>query len=118
LIPRNVFTSDWGGFRHRISLEELIDLKRRYGVSIAAIIYRAHDLKLIDDSTHRQFSIIRKKRGWHREEPGTYPGTEESSRFEQLVLRATAEEEISFDKGATLLNVPLVEFQQKLSEFL
>lgn len=40
------------------------------------------------------------------------------SSWEQLVLRATAEEEISFDKGATLLNVPLLEFQQKLSEFL
>jgi hypothetical protein len=34
------------------------------------------------------------------------------------VLRATAEEQISFDKGASLLNVPLVKFQQTLSEFL
>lgn len=118
LIPREVFRSDWGGFRHRISLEELIDLKRRYGMSIAAIMYRAHDLKLIDDSTHRQFSIIRRKRRWHLEEPGDYQGTEKSSRFEQLVLRATAEEEISFDKGAALLDKPLVDFQQTLSEFL
>ncbi|MEI6209897.1 MAG: XRE family transcriptional regulator [Desulfuromonadales bacterium] len=118
LIPRNVFTLDWGGFRHRISLEELVDLKRRYGVSIAAIMYRAHDLKLIDDTTHRQFSITRMKKGWHRNEPGLYIGTEVSSRFEQLVLRATSEEEISFDKGAALLNVPLVEFRQQLCEFL
>lgn len=118
LIPKNVFTSDWGGFRKRVSLEELIDLKRRYGMSIAAIMYRAHDLKLIDDSTHRQFSIIRNKKGWRKNEPGDYQGNEKSSRFEQLVLRATAEEEISFDKGAALLNVPLVKFQQTLSEFL
>jgi len=118
LMPAEVFASDFGGFRHRVSLEELIDLKRRYGMSIAAIMHRAHDLKLIDDSTYRQFSIIRKKKGWHRDEPGEYIGTEWSSRFEQLVLRATAEEQISFDKGAALLNVPLVEFQQTLSEFL
>jgi len=118
LIPGEVFTSDWGGFRHRISLEELIDLKRRYGMSIAAIMHRAHDLKLIDDSTYRQFCIIRNKKGWHRDEPGQYLGNEQSSRFEQLVLRATAEEQISFDKGAALLNVPLVEFQHTLSEFL
>jgi Zn-dependent peptidase ImmA (M78 family) len=118
LIPGSVFTSDWGGFRRRISLEELIDLKRRYGMSIAAIMYRAHDLRLIDDATHRSFSIVRRKRGWHREEPGEYKGSETSSRFEQLVLRATAEEEISFDKGAALLNVPLIKFQQTLSEFL
>lgn len=118
LIPAEVFTADWGGFRHRLSLEELIDLKRRYGMSIAAIMHRAHDLKLIDDSRYRQFSIIRKKKMWHRDEPGKYIGTEQSSRFEQLVLRATAEEQISFDKGAALLNKPLVEFQQSLSEFL
>lgn len=118
LIPANVFASDWGGVRHRISLEELIDLKRRYGMSIAAIMHRAHDLGLIDPSMYRQFCIIRKKRGWHRDEPGEYLGNEKSSRFEQLVLRATAEELISFDKGAALLNVPLVEFHRTLSEFL
>lgn len=118
LIPREVFTADWGGFRHRISLEELIDLKRRYGMSIAAIMHRAHDLRLIDDSTYKQFCIVRNKRGWRQDEPGKYAGYEQSSRFEQLVLRATAEEQISFDKGAALLNVPLVEFQQTLSEFL
>lgn len=118
LIPAMVFTTDFGGFRHRISLEELIDLKRRYGMSIAAIMHRAHDLQLIDDSTYRQFCIIRNKRGWRRDEPGQYPGNEQSSRFEQLVLRATAEEQISFDKGAALLNVPLIEFQQTLREFL
>jgi Zn-dependent peptidase ImmA (M78 family) len=118
LIPSNVFEADIGGYRHRISLEELIDLKRRYGMSIAAIMHRAHDLKLIGDSTYRQFSIIRMKKGWHRNEPGSYTGNEISSRFEQLVLRATSEELISFDKGAALLNVPLVEYQQMLSEFL
>ncbi|MBE0597455.1 MAG: helix-turn-helix domain-containing protein [Desulfuromonadales bacterium] len=118
LIPAEVFTADFGGFRHRISLEELIDLKRRYGMSIAAIMHRAHDLKLIDDSTNRQFWIIRRKKGWDRVEPGEYLGAEHSSRFEQLVLRATAEEQISFDKGASLLNVPLVDFRQTLSEFL
>lgn len=118
LIPADVFTSDLGGFRHRISLEELMDLKRRYGMSIAAIMHRAHDLKLIDASSYRQFCITRNKKGWRRDEPGKYLGDEKSSRFEQLVLRATAEEQISFDKGAALLNVPLVEFQQTLSEFL
>jgi Zn-dependent peptidase ImmA (M78 family) len=118
LMPREVFKSDWGGFRHRITLEELIVLKRRYGMPIAAIMHRAHDLKLIDDSMYRQFSITRKKKGWHRDEPGKYIGIEQSSRFEQLVLRATAEEQISFDKGAALLNIPLADFQQTLSEFL
>lgn len=118
LIPAEVFESDFGGFRHRISLEELIDLKRRYGISIAAIIHRAKDLNLITDSTYKQFWITRNKKGWRYNEPGRYDGNEQSSRFEQLVLRATAEEEISFDKGATLLNLPLIKFQQTLSEFV
>jgi hypothetical protein len=33
------------------NVEELVDMKRRYGVSIAAIICRAHDLKKRSGST-------------------------------------------------------------------
>lgn len=118
LIPKAVFKTDWGGYRHRIGLEELKDLKRRYGMSIAAIMRRALDLDLIDSAAYRRFCIIRKQRGWHLKEPGDYPGNEVSSRFEQLVLRAAAEDMISFSKGAAILNEPIVSFRKKLSDFI
>jgi len=117
LIPREVFAKEWGGYRHRISLEELVDLKVRYGMSIAAIMHRALDLDMIDGSTYKRFVIAYKSRGWHLQEPGQYSGTEKSTRFEQLVLRATAEEFISLSKGAALLDVPLEQFREKISGF-
>ena len=97
-------------------MEELIDLKRRYGISIAAIMYRAHDLGLVDKTLYDHFQIIRKKRGWHQpgKEPGEYLGIEISSRFEQLVLRAASEEVITRSKGAALLNEPVSSFSRKL----
>jgi len=117
LIPREVFVREWGGYRHRISLEELVDLKLRYGMSIAAIMRRALDLGLIDGSTYKRFVIAYKSRGWHNQEPGQYCRAEKSTRFEQLVLRATAEEFISLSKGAALLDVPLEQFREKISGF-
>jgi len=43
--------------------------------------------------------------------------TAKSTRFGQLVLRATAEEFISLSKGAALLDVPLQQFREKISGF-
>lgn len=119
LIPRKVFAAAWGGFRHRVSLEELIDLKRRYGMSIAALLYRANDLGLVDKGLYDHFQIVRKKRGWHQpgKEPGEYIGNEISSRFEQLVLRSVSEEIITRSKGAALLNEPVASFSRKLGDF-
>ena len=117
LMPMEVFETDWGGRRRRISLEELKDLKRRYGISIAAIMHRALDLGMIDPALYRRFCIIQKTKGWHHQEPGEYPGVEVSSRFEQLVLRAMSEEIISISKGAALLGVPIKELRERLSDF-
>jgi len=117
LIPKEVFEADWGGRRRRVSLEELKDLKRRYGISIAAIMRRALDLGLIDPALYRRFCIIQKTKDWHHREPGEYPGIEVSSRFEQLVLRALTEEIISMSKGAALLGAPIEGLRARLSDF-
>ena len=116
LMPREVFAAEWGGFRHRVSIEELKALKRRYGISIAAIMRRALDLGLIDPSLYRRFCIAQKSEGWHRQEPGAYPGVEVSSRFGQLVLRPMAEEMISVSKGAALLGVTIEDLRARLDD--
>lgn len=116
LIPQKIFKADWGGYRKHVSMEELIDLKRRYGMSIAAIMHRAVDLGLLDASLYKRFCIARRKEKWDVKEPGDYPGIEKSSRFDQLVYRAAAEEIISLSKGAALLNESIIDFREKLSE--
>ena len=48
LFPRHTFKEEIGGdFRESLALEELIDLRELYGVSIAAQIHEAWDLHLI-----------------------------------------------------------------------
>jgi len=55
LIPRKVFEKEFGGVRRQVWLEELLDIKLRYGISLAAIVQRALDLKLIDQDQYRIF---------------------------------------------------------------
>jgi Zn-dependent peptidase ImmA (M78 family) len=114
LIPRNIFRAELGGFRRHLSLEELKDIKARYGISIAAIVQRAADLEMISPALLKGFHIKRNTSGWHKNEPGEYEGRETATRFEQLVLRATAEETISLSKAAALLNQPLPTVRAKL----
>ena len=117
LMPRKAFETEWGGFRRRISLEELKDLKRRWGMSIAAMMLRANELGLLDPPLYQRFLIAYKAKGWHRGEPGAYPGVEVSHRFEQLVLRAASENLITMSKAAALLNQPQADLRNLLSDF-
>ena len=44
---------------------------------------------------------------------GEYKGVEHSSRFKQLLYRATAEEIISMSKAASLSNIKLAQFRDE-----
>lgn len=115
LVPQRVFVAEFGGHRQHVSLSELVSLKERYGMSVAAIMHRALDLELITPAMHKRFCIISQKQGWRKKEPGAYAGRESSARFEQLVVRAAAEAVISESKGAALLNEPFVDFRERLA---
>ena len=106
----------WLDQRPRLVPRELIDIKARYGISLAAIIQRALQLGLIDENLYRLFQLKRNASGWRKRDPGEYEGNEISRRFEQLVLRAAAEELISTSKAATLLKQPLSNVKAVLAE--
>ena len=116
LIPESVFKSEFGGVRRQLGLGELIDIKARYGMSLAAIVQRALHLKLIGEDQYREFQRRRSVGGWRKDEPGRFVGRESSSRFEQLVLRAAAEEIISGSKAAALLKRRLSDVRAVLTE--
>ena len=52
---------------------KLLELKSRWGVSIAALIRRARDLGTISDRQYREFQIRLRQMKWHEKEPGTLP---------------------------------------------
>lgn len=111
LIPETTFRLEIGDIRSHFSLPELIAVKETYGISIQAIMARAKDLGIINES---QFISFRKWISHNRTEAGlgAYKGNEEAFRFKQLIYRAAAEEIISLSKAANLSNLKLAEFRK------
>ncbi|BCI50751.1 DNA-binding protein [Mycolicibacterium litorale] len=54
----------------KVKLQDFISLKNAWGMSIAATIYRAHELEYIDDARYRALQIQTSK--WRRSEPGEF----------------------------------------------
>ncbi len=109
LIPREPFEERFGVNRVKIALNELIAIKREWGMSLAAIMKRASNLNLVTSGRYKTYCIVAKKNRWHVNEPGTWIGDEKSSRFEPLVLRALAQELVTPSKAAGLLGISLPE---------
>ena len=67
LFPRDDFMA---AMSERAQLRDFVQLKSSWGVAIAAIIYRAHELDYIDDSRYRALQIQMAK--WRKAEPGSF----------------------------------------------
>lgn len=113
LFPKEIMIKELGEKRSKLSLNELMALKKEYGISMQAIVYRAKDLEIISLGTYKQFFQIFSQLGYRVNEPVEYEGKEESNRFKQLLFRALAEEIISFSKAAALSNQKLSDFRQQ-----
>ena len=51
-------------------MARLVGLKREWGISIAALLYRAKSLQLVGDSAYTNAMRTMSARGWRRNEPG------------------------------------------------
>jgi Zn-dependent peptidase ImmA (M78 family)/transcriptional regulator with XRE-family HTH domain len=67
LFPRDEFDK---AMPDNPTLRDFINLKSAWGVSVAALIYRAHELDYIDDRRYRALQIQMSK--WRRNEPGEF----------------------------------------------
>jgi Zn-dependent peptidase ImmA (M78 family)/DNA-binding XRE family transcriptional regulator len=114
LLPQKVIREEFGGERKKLTEWELKKLKGIYGISMQAIMARARVLGLVSENTYRMFQIYVSKNGWRKNEPGKYSGMEKANRFKQLVLQASAEQIVSYSKGAELLNMTLAEFYREV----
>jgi Zn-dependent peptidase ImmA (M78 family)/transcriptional regulator with XRE-family HTH domain len=70
LIPRAAFWREFPRPGKEFGWGAIIAMKRRWGVSIQAIIHRAFDLGLINAIQYRTASIHVSKYGWRTAEPG------------------------------------------------
>jgi Zn-dependent peptidase ImmA (M78 family) len=92
---------------------ELLNAKRRYGVSMGAALRRLKDLQLITDSGYRGMNIEFNRNGWRTNEPEPLQA-ETPRRFESLAYRALAEDLITPSRAAELLQCSATELDPGL----
>jgi len=117
LIPSKSLIRELGSSRSKISIHELVFLKKQFGASIQSIVFRSKHLGIITNSYFKSFMTYFSMQGYKKKEPGQYNGEEKSYRFKQLIHRAVAEEIISTSKAAALDNKKLAEFRDELSRY-
>ena len=114
LAPRDAVTMELGAHRSRIEPRELYQLKHEYGLSMLAWVFRARDVEVITSGVAGILMRMFSSRGWRKKEPGEPYPSEKPHLFEQLVMRALAEEMISTSKAAELMSLSLGEFRARL----
>ncbi|MGE5630242.1 MAG: helix-turn-helix domain-containing protein [Caulobacteraceae bacterium] len=67
LLPKDAFTADVGAYANKLS--HYIELKKKWKVSISAMIRRSYYLGLIDYSTYQHMMRTMQKKGIKKEEP-------------------------------------------------
>ena len=113
LAPADVLRNAIGSKRTVIDLEELLLYKRRFGISLQALLYRLHDLRVITDTYYKQWCMQISKRGWRKQEPAELP-PERPQWLQRNVLRALAEGLMSPGEATDMLGEP-VEARPSLS---
>ena len=82
---------------------ELLYLKRRYGISVQAVLFRLRDLGIITNAYYKRWCINITRAGWKKREPIEIP-PEKPERFRQQVHRALSEELITKTEAEQLLD--------------
>lgn len=119
LMSREHLRREVGKHRNALGYKELLDLKRLYRVSGAALLMRLRQLEVISEAT-LVYAFQTIARGWRTQEPAEIESPDERGqferalRFERLCYRALAEGLISITKAAELLRLPVSDVEAGL----
>ncbi len=117
LLPRAALERAFApSSRRKVTLAELGEIKEAYGVSLQAIMYRAHGLGFVTDRQLRAFRETLKARGWTVEEPVAYTGKERAARFRRLLHFAVAQGIIDVAVAAGLAGISADELEREIGE--
>jgi Zn-dependent peptidase ImmA (M78 family)/DNA-binding XRE family transcriptional regulator len=107
LMPRSTVLSVAPRF---VTVDRLIELKKYWNVSVAALAYRMHTLGIMSDWQYRTVAIELSQRGYRKKEPAASP--RETSQAFAKVSAALREDGISKEVIAAELNIPVQEIEQ------
>lgn len=96
LAPASALRDVVGGRRTQIGLEELVYLKKLFGMSMQAILYRLRNLAIISEAVYRQWCKRISREGWKKEEPYSL-AAERPQWLERSLRRAMAEGLLTVD---------------------
>ena len=99
-----------------MTLGDLAEIKETFGVSLQAIMYRAHALGFVTDRQLRSFRETIKAKGWVVKEPVTYEGKERATRFRRLLHYAVAADILDVDRAAALAGVTAEALKNEIGE--
>lgn len=94
------------------TLNQIVEAKKRWSVSVMAMIYRLHALKVVSDWQYRMFCIQASDLGYRTSEPFGVP--REQSLIWQKVLTALWTERVTRKEIAERLAVPVGEIENLL----
>lgn len=103
LAPRDAVFREVGTRRHSIQVQELLLLKRYFGMSMQALLYRMKDLEIISQHHYTQWFKHINKMGWRKSEPEELD-SERPTWLRRSVLRAYSEELLSQEEAERLLS--------------
>ena len=106
LAPRNALVAKLGSRRALVQADELMLLKKEFGISIQALLFRLHDLHIISDSHYRQWWTEIELRGWKRQEPFERQ-REQPQWLRRTALRLIAEGLMSKEQAESMLREDL-----------
>lgn len=113
LAPRERVLEEAGVRRGLIQIEELMLLKKQFGISMQALIHRFHDLGIITDSYYNEWWPIFTRHGWRKREPEPLP-FEEPQWVRRTALRLLAEGVINLDDAERMVG-DKIELEQPIS---
>jgi len=114
LAPKEAVFCEVGSKRNQISLEELFILKKKFGLSIQALIHRVADLRIISPSTAKSYFMLINKLHWKKREPQESP-PEKPQWLAMNVYKALSENLMSLEKAESLLGEKLSSSEFKAS---
>ena len=116
LLPRAALEKAFMPSRRKVTLGDLAEIKEAYGVSLQAIMYRAHGLGLASDRQLRSFRETIKAKGWTVTEPVAYTGKERATRFRRLLHYAVAADILDVARAAGMAGVPAGELEKEIGD--
>lgn len=90
LYPADAVRTEFGARRNRVTIDELLAAKTRWGMSVQGVLYRLRDLQVIDETSYKWWCMFINRAGWRTAEPGDEP-REYSTWVATYAHRAAAE---------------------------